>query len=413
MKTTRISIVVAVMLLVITTSLSAVGPSELKTKTDAVRATAGEAQAPLQKLSKAFPNLKTVNKEPVEKPFASDCEERQQAKAGSTFLREALQLVALRKDEDGDLKELVSKTASQIPFLNINYVLYDRSIDLQVRELFTDEEHDAYETFRRLAKSTSDEKWLPLMYHNDAKVRTLAMSALYLRGDPKWLPKFVTMRNDTGKTFPEHQLNPVPKFFFVEVAPAERRKMESFREQTVGGFAKAIVRLYMFSGGYLHGIEGRRGQRGFDDYWKKRKDRDHCLGWFAVALKRASQGNPTEADRLSEIKRLREKIEAIAPPYRDYLLFALGTTDSSGSTELVPPDELTLVAKRLGPERLMDLLRGKSPTDDPDFVIREQGGHGGHGGFEYRAAIRYILKNREDLLRPADVDELLLIESRH
>ena len=77
------------------------------------------------------------------------------------------------------------------------------------------------------------------------------------------------------------------------------------------------------------------------------------------------------------------------------------------STELVPPDELTLVAKRLGPERLMELLRGKSPTDDPDFVIRKQ------GGFKYRAAIRYILKNREDLLRPTDADELLLIESRH
>ena len=120
MKTTRISIVVAVMLLVITTSLSAVGPSELKTKADAERATAGKTKAPLQKLSKAFPNLKTVNKEPVEKLFVLDPEERQKAKVGSTFPRQALHLVALRKDEDDDLRELVSKTASQIPFLNIN-----------------------------------------------------------------------------------------------------------------------------------------------------------------------------------------------------------------------------------------------------------------------------------------------------
>jgi hypothetical protein len=316
-------------------------------------------------------------------------------------------IAAMGKDNGEDFGDVIEQIAVQIPFLDTNHILHDCALDRRDRDLLSDNEQQAVDAFWRMASSETYEQWLPLLTHDHAKVRTLAVAALYLQGGHKWLPEIVEMTTDTGKTFQRLNLVAAPRFtFFLGVETAEeKRKRESFTDQTVGQFARAIVGIYMGCGGDYR-VEDTETVPGFSDYWDKHKNREHCLGWFFVSLRRASNSCTHHPGREAHFKKLRNEIDSVAQPNRDYVLFFLGTSDNTGCGTLVPPDELMQVAKRLGAERMMDLLRGKLPTDAPVFVP------GAVRRTQFGQTTRFILEHPTELLRPADAEELLLMSNK-
>ena len=105
---------------------------------------------------------------------------------------------------------------------------------------------DAFVPIERFSQFLTDRRWragdvLPLLNHRDAKVRTLALTALYHLEDPALLPRIFELIDDAAQTFPA--LHPHAGPFPVEITP------QMLRQQTVGKLAAAILNVYMESGG--------------------------------------------------------------------------------------------------------------------------------------------------------------------
>src|SRR5262249_41838711 len=69
-----------------------------------------------------------------------------------------------------------------------------------------------------------------LLKHDDPKVRTLALAALFRREDPKLLPHLAALMKDTDKTVPDVQIRRAIAF-----PPKDGDLLpQDFQEQTVG-----------------------------------------------------------------------------------------------------------------------------------------------------------------------------------
>jgi len=87
--------------------------------------------------------------------------------------------------------------------------------------------------------------FLPLLKHNDPKVRTLALVALYNLEDPKVLPEIFPLVKDQAVTFVS--VRPFAGFYSLDTNLTE----EMTEPQTVGKIATGILNSYLESGGYL------------------------------------------------------------------------------------------------------------------------------------------------------------------
>jgi hypothetical protein len=170
--------------------------------------------------------------------------------------------------------------------------------------------------------------------------------------------------------------------------------------QTVGRIADAIVRTYMESGGFHYGPRNLNGQPGFNAYWAPRASRTSSAGWWKVRLARASHSSsPTAKDRVPAIKALRAEIDKLPEPDRTYILLWLH--QELGSEVLAPDEELIEMARRLGPDNLVDVLRRNIRSDDPDLQPRPS------NNYRYSQMCRFILQHAGVLLRATDAATLL------
>src|SRR5262249_49561383 len=130
----------------------------------------------------------------------------------------------------------------------------------------------------------------------------------------------------------------------------------------------------------------------------------YCASWFAVKLLRASQGTrPTPKDRLGEVRAVRKEIEKLPPV--DRALTLLWLREQTGGDALIGEKDLVQACKKLlGPDRLLDILRKRPLTDDPDL-------HPGRDEFRTARMIRFVLKDADQLLRPKDADAVLACEA--
>ena len=232
---------------------------------------------------------------------------------------------------------------------------------------------------------------VPLFKHPDPRVRTLALVAAYATDDPKLLPAIDVLVDDVATTFPEAQPHSAPPM--LKIPPV-------LTPQTVGHIATAIVRVYMESGGFLYGPRGLNGQPGFDDYWKLRASRTSAAGWWSVRLARTGHSSsPTMKDRVPAIRSLRAEIDRLPEPDRTYILLWLH--GEMGSEVLASEDELIEMARRLGADNLVDVLRRSIRSDDPDLQPRPSNNH------RYGRMCVFILQHADALLRPADATTLL------
>ncbi len=297
------------------------------------------------------------------------------------------------------------KFAAQLPYLAIKSVLYDR----QDHFFKLDDPNIRKKKFEILDKVT-DKKWskktlLNLLHHDNPKVRTLAAVALFDREDLSVLPALVKLRNDKAPTFDGHaELSSWSKI--SGVGPPQK-------EQTVGQVVSAMVNFYMKPSDYGYGslhynnpeltkYWTGRNNRAYSEYWTDRKDRSHCAGWFAVQLARASQGkSKTPKNRFSRIHTLRKRIDELPANESPWVLLWLN--GEKGSKVLVTEDELVEVCKKVGPEKLLLMLEGKIPSDDPDLQPRSS---------KYKRMVVFVLQHAQQLFHTNNSDKLLECELR-
>jgi hypothetical protein len=164
--------------------------------------------------------------------------------------------------------------AVTMPYLELDSVLYDRS-RTRVGPANPAEVNLHYQILQKITKPRySQEILLPLLKHRDAKVRTLALVALYDREDPSVLPTLVSLADDKERTFDGYpKLSPV-WLRTTGLGPPQR-------EQTVGYIADAMVMFYLREAGFDYGIR-HATEPGFRDYWKTHNGRAYGASWFAV-----------------------------------------------------------------------------------------------------------------------------------
>jgi hypothetical protein len=252
---------------------------------------------------------------------------------------------------------------------------------------------------REFSEYVKDGRWkatdlLPLLAHSDAKVRTLALVALYGLEDPRVLPDIFPSTQDDATTFSAM----VPRADFL--AGDGALTPDRVRSQTVGEIATAILNTYMESGGYFYGPSGLRGQPGFPQYWKAHALRSSSAGWWKVRLARAALGSsPTPQEQYSAIRHLRAEIDRLPQPERTYVLLWLN--GENGSAILVSEEELVGFAQRLGPDALIDILTRAIRSDDPDL----QPSPNNNG--PYARMCLFVLQHAKPLLRREDAQALL------
>ena len=232
---------------------------------------------------------------------------------------------------------------------------------------------------------------VPLFKHPDPRVRTLALVSAYATDDPKLLPAIDVLVDDAATTFPEAQPHSAPPM--MKIPPV-------LTQQTVGQIATAIVRVYMESGGFYYGPRGLNGQPGFDVYWKPRASRTSAAGWWSVRLARAGHSSsPTMKDRVPAIRSMRAEIDRLPDPDRTYILLWLH--GEMGSEVLASEDDVIEMARRLGADNLVDVLRRNIRSDDPDLQPRLSNNH------RYARMCVFILQHADVLLRAADATTLV------
>jgi RNA polymerase sigma factor (sigma-70 family) len=247
---------------------------------------------------------------------------------------------------------------------------------------------------------------IALLKHNDPKVRTLALAALFDRQDPRLLPQLAAMTADTDRTVPEVSIRRA----IIGFDPASRNLLpEDFHEQTVGAVAKAFLNTWLQPAGYE--------SKDFADYWAARKDRPFCTSWFLARLYYAGQHTTAfDAKRGTVlIRAVRKDIDALPAVDRDWTLLALaGRRDQLSSAEpgriLATTDELIAAGKRLGPDRLMDLLRGKTISTDPDLAPDPP--TPAHRTRTREDMTLWVLRHAGKLLRAEDAPALLALDKK-
>jgi hypothetical protein len=287
----------------------------------------------------------------------------------------------------------LERLAGQLKFFSTGDFLYDR-FNLS---RFPDKEAREY---RKVIGELTSTPWkaedlVKLLKHDDPRVRTLALAALFARDDPRLLPQLVPLVDDRAETFSTPQLVASPAFAKKQLPPLQK--------QTVSQVANQLLTAYLGPANYLYGVKGTTGQGGFDAYWAARKDRQFCASWFAVQLARASQGtSPTPKDRFEKIRAVRQRIDKL--PRADRAWTLLWLNGETGSDVLVNEAELVAACKELGPQRLLRMLQRKIPSDDPDVQPRRS------NNWPYKRMTLFVLEHAATLLRPGDAETLLACE---
>ena len=260
------------------------------------------------------------------------------------------------------------EVANQMEFFAIGDFLYDRK-PMGLGQDAT----DAYlQTVRSAIPSAHAERFdryrdppvesvMPLLEHGDPKVRTLALAALFQREDPHLLPAIAALIDDDAETFGSPVL----------LANPPLHGLPPIEQKTVGQIAQSMLRIYQVHRDPHDRWRTRSGglEQQFAAYWSERADRKHCIGWWDVRVTRATGGSRSLRDPARQrVHFVFEQINGLPPVERELTMLAVLSPDYDRiifdqTTELID------AARRLGPERLLALIRGDPVIDDPDLPL--------------------------------------------
>lgn len=306
-----------------------------------------------------------------------------------TLLLHAWSLSTLSAQEPatGSVQAAFEALAAEVSYLSLGSVLFDRPDQPLLWERITDRAHP-------------QAALLALLAHADPKVRTLAAVALFDREDPTVLPALVPLCADQAETF-NGRPGEGASIAWGVVSSGCLPPLK----QTVGSVVTSLVGCYLAAAGFHYGVV-HKTEPGFQEYWSARQQRTYTAGWFAVQLARASGGMmPTPPDRVDRLRDLRRRLDVLPAEARTWVLLWLRA--DPGGAELATEEELVVACSGIGPERLLAMLHGRIPSDDPDLQERS------NNNFRYKQMTYFILLHAAELLRPEDSEVLLACERRH
>jgi hypothetical protein len=201
----------------------------------------------------------------------------------------------------------------------------------------------------------------------DARIRTVALGALFIREDPQDLPSIAVLMTDQAQTIPDlhNSMN--------AMGPGPLSAME--RPQTVGEVARAMVQFYL-DAAHIR-VVGKGSSwatpddmhAAFESYWSDRSDRKYCASWFLVKLERATRRTePTQPEYSRAINAVLAQIAVLPSPEQEWTIFFVVNGGSLPAAHyLVSDTALLQAAKTIGPDALMNFLQFKSFSTDPDL----------------------------------------------
>jgi hypothetical protein len=313
----------------------------------------------------------------------------------------------LRKLETVPARAILEATRDALPFLAWSDVLYGRELHVTAPPNVKRAYDSAWRPIRYPPRGGFEQKELiRLLRDRDPRIRTLAAIVLFDSGDRRMLPHIATLLGDTAQTFPS--ASPVSSSATPHLFGGNdpwKGWRPNVRPDTVGA---ATTRMLAFHAGRVqqHPVDAET----WDKYWGPRKARKWCTSWFDSRLNRITGGTfpmpPLSLIGPGTFLTLRTEIQALPQPDRDWVQLAVFSTwegsrvvtsDDRLASELwyVPERDLLFAAKRRGREELLRMLRGSTPTDDPDMPHYREG------------IVRFVLQHSAELLLPADADELV------
>jgi hypothetical protein len=232
------------------------------------------------------------------------------------------------------------------------------------------------------------ENLLPLLHHPDAKIRTLAIIALSDKNDPRMLPAVVALADDHSPTYSCPRALALIPGMIVDPWPMS--------DQKVAQIASAVVNTYLDAAAFNYGIKSTPSYPGFEGYWATHKDLSYSGSWFVVRSNRADAGT---------IKTIRNEIAGLPEPDRQWELFWVATRRFYRGDEqsfISSDTELLEACKRLGRDRLLQMLAGRLASTDPDLQPRY------NKYSPYKHMMLFVLRHSDELLKPEDAPTLLL-----
>ena len=285
-----------------------------------------------------------------------------------------------KRHAKAELEAMVRK----LSFFQTGEMIYDSHYHQMPSEV-----HAAYEKVVRplFLRAYPVSSLLPLLKHPNPRVRTLAAAGLYAYENPRLLLELVPLLEDRAETFPAVS---APGNFSL----GNFGGMPPMEVQRVADVARRFLDVYLREAGYQEGIAPGNGHPGLADYWARRKGRTYCASWFAVRVLRA-----TSKENLSAVRAIRKEIDRL--PEVDRAVTLLWLRNCRGGGAVVSETELFDLCKKLGPDRLVDLLRKKPINTDPDLWTKT--------GYQYldQSINVVIIRHAKELLRPKDADALI------
>jgi hypothetical protein len=218
------------------------------------------------------------------------------------------------------------------------------------------------------------------------RVRTLAMALLFNKEEPTLLLAIAQHLSDTAETFP----------VLMPTANADPR---ATAPQTVGQVAGQLLGVYMMAAGMT-----RWRNPTFADwvaYNTAHGSRPYSLSWLIVRLSRITRmQSPFQEERRPLLLNFRKELDALPQDDRNlYLLWLChGNRDFDGGRELATEAELVDAAKRLGRQKLLQIVDGRPPGTDPDIPA----GAEWQNRARYAAVVNFILARADQLFTIAD-----------
>lgn len=240
-----------------------------------------------------------------------------------------------------------------------------------------------------------------LLKHEDPKVRTLALAALFQREDGRDLPLIATLATDAAPTFAKLEQTVGDAFVL-----GQKRSRTQLQPQSVGEVARAMLSLYLREAGFQEPYPGAP-LGSFPIYWKQRQNREWCASWFVVKMSRAMHGiSPIQPTRREAAQRVIAEIDRLPKIERAWTRLFVLNPRYHWASGLVEEIELVATAREIGREKLLRFLRREPVVNDPDL----DGDRHMPAGFARTAD--FILRHARELLDAKDADTLLACEAR-
>ena len=291
--------------------------------------------------------------------------------------------------------------ADQTKYIKASSLLYNRDSHNQI-----DSFSKCVDRIDELAKFASIELLKQTLAHESPRVRTLGLYAMHAKEDPKLLPLIYDALQDKEQSFPRE----LP-FSSVRI---DGNYGITVKDSTVADNAADIISFYMEHATYAFDNDGKlnpRFEKEWQEYWKPRKDRDHCASWIGAKLKRATGGiSELPGERLRKVENIKYNvIRKLPPPDRQLTLLRFGAEWRSHPDDRVLQEhrdirtlasefDLREACQQLGHDRLMKILSHTPITNDPDLQPYNR---------EYRQIVRWILIIANDVLPPEAAPKLI------